>query len=157
MTLDTTGWQRLATREVRAGTILGNATSMGSTRRLVPRSTISSSGLTMQPGNYKALLTEIRHHFASAFEVDAQYTFSRAMDDGSFDYFIGDYPFDRRHEYGPADYDATHSFKLWGVWSPRIFHGERSWLEKVVEDGRSVESGTGTGISLDSFVQRPGG
>ena len=82
-------------------------------------------------GNYHALLTELQHSFASSFEVDAQYTYSRAMDDGSSDFSIGDYPFDRRSEYGPSDYDATHNFKLWGVWSPHIFQGERSWLEKI--------------------------
>ena len=83
-------------------------------------------------GNYNALLTQLQHHFSHSFEIDAQYTYSRAMDDGSFDYNIGDYPFDRRLLYGPSDYDATHNFKLWGVWSPRIFRGTNAWMEKVV-------------------------
>jgi hypothetical protein len=82
-------------------------------------------------GNYNALLMELQHHFANSFEIDAQYIFSRAMDDGSFDFFTGDYPFDRRREYGPADYDVTYNFKLWGVWSPQIFHSKSGWLEKV--------------------------
>ncbi len=83
-------------------------------------------------GNYNALLTELQHHFSQTFEIDAQYTFSRAMDDGSNDYNIGDYPFNRQYEYGPSDYDVTHLFKLWGVWSPRIFSGSHKWMEKVV-------------------------
>jgi hypothetical protein len=83
-------------------------------------------------GNYNALLTQLQHHFSHSFELDAQYTYSRSMDDGSFDYNIGDFPFDRRLEYGPSDYDATHNFKLWGLWSPRLFTGANGWLEKVV-------------------------
>jgi hypothetical protein len=82
--------------------------------------------------NYNALLTELQHHFSNTFELDAQYTFSRSMDDGSYDYNIGDYPFNRQLEYGPSDYDATHNFKLWGLWSPRIFRGSNGWMEKVV-------------------------
>jgi hypothetical protein len=82
-------------------------------------------------GNYNALLTEIQHHFSNSFEIDAQYTYSKSMDDGSFDYNIGDYPFDRRLEYGPSDYDVTNNFKLWGLWSPRIFRGSNGWMEKV--------------------------
>lgn len=83
-------------------------------------------------GNYNALLTELQHKFSNTFEIDAQYTFSKSMDDGSFDYNIGDYPFDRRLEYGPSDYDVTHNFKLWGLWSPRIFKGSNGWKEKVI-------------------------
>jgi len=82
--------------------------------------------------NYNALLAEIQHHFSNTFEIDTQYTFSKSMDDGSFDYNIGDYPFDRRLEYGPSDFDATHSLKVWGIWSPRIFKGENNWKEKVI-------------------------
>src|SRR6267143_850557 len=82
--------------------------------------------------NYNALLTELQHHFSNTFEVDAQYTYGKAMDNGSFDYNIGAYPFDRRLEYGPSDYDVTHNFKLWGVWSPRIFRNANDWKEKVV-------------------------
>jgi hypothetical protein len=83
-------------------------------------------------GNYNALLTELQHHFSNTFELDAQYTYSKSMDDGSFDYNIGDYPFNRQLEYGPSDYDVTHNFKLWGLWSPRIFRGSNAWMEKVV-------------------------
>ncbi len=83
-------------------------------------------------GNYNALLTEIQHRFSNSFQIDVQYTYSKSMDDGSFDYNIGDYPFDRRLEYGPSDYDVTHNFKLWGLWSPRIFRGSNGWMEKVI-------------------------
>ena len=81
--------------------------------------------------SYNALLTEIQHRFSQSFEIDAQYRWSKAIDDGSHDYYTDAYPFAASFARGPADYDATHNFKLWGYWTPRIFRGNRSWLEKV--------------------------
>jgi Carboxypeptidase regulatory-like domain/TonB dependent receptor-like, beta-barrel len=86
-------------------------------------------------GSYNALLTELQHKFSRTFEIDAQYTFAKAEDNYSGD-FSGDFspgvnPFDRQGEFSPADYDIRHSFKLYGVWTPRIFHGDNNWLEKV--------------------------
>ena len=82
-------------------------------------------------GNYNALLTQLQKRFSHGFELDAQYTFSRSMDDASFDFFFdSQYPFNAGAAYGPSDYDATHNFKLWGVWTPRLFEGQ-SWKEKV--------------------------
>jgi hypothetical protein len=82
-------------------------------------------------GDYNALLTELEHH-ARTTEIDAQYTYSRAMDDGSNDFFMGDYEFDHRALWGPSDYDVAHNFKLWGSWSPKIFTGSNNWMEKVI-------------------------
>jgi hypothetical protein len=87
-------------------------------------------------GSYNALLTELQHKFSSTFEIDGQYTFSKAEDNYSGD-FHGDFdpgadPFNRQAEFAPADYDVRHNFKLYGVWTPRIFHGDNSWLEKIV-------------------------
>jgi Carboxypeptidase regulatory-like domain/TonB dependent receptor len=83
-------------------------------------------------GSYNALLTEVQHHFSSTFEIDGQYTFARAEDNQSSDYETGTYPFSQRSEWGLADYDVKHNFKLWGVWTPRIFAGDRAWIEKIV-------------------------
>jgi hypothetical protein len=88
-------------------------------------------------GSYNALITELEHHFAQAFQIDAQYTYSRAMDDSSYDYFIEDYEFNPRDNWGPSDYDVTHDFKLWGLWSPKFFSGKHGWWGKVV-DGWTV-------------------
>ncbi len=87
-------------------------------------------------GSYNALLTELQHRFSNTFSIDAQYTFSKAEDNQSGD-FHGDFdngvdPFDRRAEFAPADFDVRHNFKLYGIWTPRIFRGSNSWLEKIV-------------------------
>jgi Carboxypeptidase regulatory-like domain/TonB dependent receptor len=81
-------------------------------------------------GNYNALLTEFQKHFSHGFELDAQYTYSRAMDESSTNYYFDQYPFNAQSAYGPSDYDVPHNFKLWGLWTPHIFSGQ-SWEEKV--------------------------
>jgi hypothetical protein len=86
-------------------------------------------------GSYNALLLELQHRFSQTFEIDAQYTFGKAEDNYSGD-FSGDFspganPFNRRGEFAPADFDVKHNFKLYGVWTPRIFRGKNSLLEKT--------------------------
>ena len=83
-------------------------------------------------GNYNALLTELQKRFSHGFQLDAQYTFSRAMDDASTNFYFDAYPFNAKAGYGPSDYDAKHNFKLWGLWTPQIFKNQNSWEEKVV-------------------------
>ncbi|MGH9682977.1 MAG: carboxypeptidase regulatory-like domain-containing protein [Candidatus Acidiferrales bacterium] len=82
-------------------------------------------------GNYNALLTQLQKRFSHGFELDAQYTYSSAHDEAS-NVFQDDstYTFNSKALYGPSDYDATHNFKVYGVWTPRIFSGE-GWKEKV--------------------------
>ncbi len=86
-------------------------------------------------GSYNALLLELQHRFSQNFEIDGQYTFGKAEDNYSGD-FSGDFspganPFNRRGEFAPADFDVRHNFKLYGVWTPRIFRGKNSLLEKT--------------------------
>jgi hypothetical protein len=82
-------------------------------------------------GNYNALLTELQKRFSHGFELDAQYTYSSAHDEGSNNFYFDQYPFTSKAGYGPSDYDATHNFKVWGLWSPRIF-STGDWKEKVI-------------------------
>jgi hypothetical protein len=82
-------------------------------------------------GDYNALLTEMQHHFSNTAEADFQYTYSRSMDDGSNDYYIGDYPFVHQADWGPSDYDVTNNIKLWAVWTPKLFGGSNNWMEKL--------------------------
>jgi hypothetical protein len=82
--------------------------------------------------NFNALLAEIRHQFGHSFQLNSQYRWSKSMDTGSNNYANGDYEFTLNKDYGKSDFDVTHSFKLFGIWSPTFFHGSRSWMEKVV-------------------------
>jgi hypothetical protein len=82
-------------------------------------------------GHNSALLTEVQHRFARTFQIDAQYRYAKSKDTESGPYSISNYQWNTNSDYGPSDYDVTHAFKLYGVYSPVLFHGSRSWLEKV--------------------------
>jgi hypothetical protein len=81
--------------------------------------------------NYNALLTEINKRFSHGFQIDAQYTYSKNMDDASNNYYFDTYPFNAKAAYGPSDNDVTHNFKLWGIWSPSFF--SEGWKHKVLD------------------------
>jgi hypothetical protein len=81
-------------------------------------------------GNYNALLTEIEHRFAKSFQIDAQYRWSKTIDNGSNDMFIGEYPYGLQYLRGLADFDVRHLFKVYGDYSPRFFN-DNSWKEKI--------------------------
>ena len=80
--------------------------------------------------NYNALITTIRHSFSHQFNVEAQYTWSKSMDENSGPYTEDPYPFDSHAAYGRSDYNVPDSFKIFGLWQPVFFHGG-SWAEKV--------------------------
>src|SRR4030095_13837483 len=82
--------------------------------------------------NFNALLGKLRHRFSRSFELDTQYRWSKSLDIGSNNFATGEYEYDPRTMYGPSDYDTTHAFKIFGVWSPTIFRGNRGWMEKIV-------------------------
>ena len=82
--------------------------------------------------SFNALLAGIRHRFSNSFELSSQYRLSRSMDHGSNNFAQDQYVYDPEAAWGPSDYDATHMFKLFGVWSPTIFRDRTTWLEKIL-------------------------
>src|SRR5262249_51943567 len=67
-----------------------------------------------------------------SFQLNTQYRWSKAMDTGSNNYANGNYQFTLNEDYGKSDFDTTHALKVFGIWSPTIFHGSRSWMEKIL-------------------------
>jgi len=80
---------------------------------------------------FNALLAELKHTFSQSFSLDAQYRFSHTMDSGSNAYAGGFYQWNLATGFATSDYDVRHAFKLYGIWSPTIFRGSRSWMEKI--------------------------
>jgi Carboxypeptidase regulatory-like domain/TonB dependent receptor len=80
---------------------------------------------------FNALLAELHHRFSRSFELDTQYRYSSSLDTGSNNFANGFYQYNIATNFAPSDYDTRNAFKLWGVWSPTIFHGSQSWMEKV--------------------------
>jgi hypothetical protein len=77
------------------------------------------------------LLAGLKHQFSHSYLLDAQYTWSKSMDDGSQPYYQNPYPYNPRLAYGRSDYNVGQAFKIYGLWQPVLFHGN-SLLEKVV-------------------------
>ena len=80
---------------------------------------------------FNALLLELKHTFSHSFTLDTQYRFAHGMDSASNAYSTGFYPWNLGTSFATSDYDVRHAFKAYGVWSPTIFRGSHSWLEKV--------------------------
>ncbi|MFZ1139343.1 MAG: TonB-dependent receptor [Candidatus Sulfotelmatobacter sp.] len=83
-------------------------------------------------GNYNALLAELKHDFGRQFMADAQFTWTKSLDNSSAPYSEQIYPFNVSANYGRSDYNVGKAFKLYGMWQPVFFHGNRTWVDKIV-------------------------
>jgi hypothetical protein len=83
-------------------------------------------------GNYNALLATLKHTFAHHFSAEAQYAWTKAMDENSGPYSEDFYPYDSHAAYGRSDYNVANAFKIFGLWQPVLFSGGHGWAEKVV-------------------------
>ncbi len=82
-------------------------------------------------GNYNGMTATLTHNFAHQFQAEVQYTWAKAMDEGSGPYEEDQYPFDVHAAYGRSDYNVQNAFKLFGLWQPVFFHGN-NLLEKTL-------------------------
>jgi hypothetical protein len=82
--------------------------------------------------SFNALLLELKHNFGQSFQLDTQYRLSHSMDYGSNAYNAPYWQWNSANVLATSDYDVKHAFKIYGVWSPRFFRGDKSWMEKVV-------------------------
>ena len=82
--------------------------------------------------NYNALIASVNHNFSHQFQLAAQYTWSKAMDENSGPYYLDPYPASIHNAYGRAAYNVADALKIWGLWQPVFFHGSHSWAEKIV-------------------------
>ena len=63
--------------------------------------------------------------------ADVQFTWAKSMDTSSAPYSEQDYPYNPAINYGRSDYNVGKAFKLYGMWQPVFFHGNRGWVEKI--------------------------
>ena len=82
--------------------------------------------------NYNAMLATLKHSFAQHFNLEAQYTWAKSMDENSGPYEEDPYPYNSHAAYGRSDYNVTDAFKLFGLWQPVLFHNAQGWAEKFV-------------------------
>ncbi len=116
-----------------------------------PNATPAALGYTLNPqigggdfwsvsghGNYNAMLAELTHQFSQQFMADAQFVWAKSMDTASSPYSSTSppfnepfYPYNPNLDYGRSDYNVGKAFKIFGVWQPVFFHGDRRWVEKI--------------------------
>jgi hypothetical protein len=81
--------------------------------------------------SFNALLAELQHQFAHTFQIDGQYRFSKCTDQGSNNFAVPNYQWNLSTAFGPCDFDATNAVKVYGIWTPHIFHSN-GWKEKII-------------------------
>jgi Carboxypeptidase regulatory-like domain len=81
--------------------------------------------------NYNAMIATLKHTLSHGFNVEAQYTWAKSMDENSGPYEEDPYPYNSHAAYGRSDYNVANAFKLFGLWQPVFFHGNHDWAEKV--------------------------
>jgi hypothetical protein len=87
----------------------------------------------MGNSNYNALLSSVKHSFNKGYQVEAQYVWSKSMDNGSQPYYESPYPYDLHYSWGRSDFDVQNAFKLFGVYQPNFF--QKNSLAHTALDG----------------------
>lgn len=81
--------------------------------------------------NNHAMLATLKHNFAHSYQMEAQYTWAKSMDNGSSPYYQDVYPYQMAYSYGRSDYNIKDAFKLFGMWQPTFFHN--TWLHSFAD------------------------
>ena len=85
---------------------------------------------------YDALIARLNRRFASGFQFDAIYRFSKSKDIVSYDGPTANtnptYPLDVREERGPSDFDVRHHFVASGLWELPIFRNRHDGIGNIL-------------------------
>ncbi len=108
-----------------------NAIAAGNGQPLNPVANFIDYYANTGTGNYNAMIATVKHTFASHFNLEAQYTWAKAMDENSGPYEKDPYPYNSHAAYGRSDYNVADAFKIFGLWQPVLFRNEHGWAEKV--------------------------
>ncbi len=91
--------------------------------------------------NYNALLATIERRFGNGFQAQANYRFSKSLDNlsNAGPGFLTNqtYPVDNATEYGPSDFDVTHNFNLFGLYE-LPFYKKSDGLAKTLLGGFEI-------------------
>ena len=108
-----------------------NAIAAGNGQPLNPVANFIDYYANTGTSNYNAMIATMKHTFANHFNLEAQYTWAKAMDENSGPYEEDPYPYNSHAAYGRSDYNVADAFKLFGLWQPVLFRNEHGWAEKV--------------------------
>jgi hypothetical protein len=73
--------------------------------------------------NNNSLLLGLKQQMAHGLMFDAEFSYAKTMDNGSTPYYEDPYPYQPTLAYGRSDFNYGKAFKLYGLWQPKLFHG----------------------------------
>ncbi|MBI3646371.1 MAG: TonB-dependent receptor [Acidobacteriales bacterium] len=87
--------------------------------------------------HYNALLANLKRNFSHGVQMFAKYRWSKSMDtvtgEGAGGYTNQFYPLNQNAgDFGPSDFDATHSFSLSALWDLPFPGSKDSWTYKLL-------------------------
>jgi len=74
--------------------------------------------------SYNALLAGFRHNLSHQFSANADFTWSKSMDDASGPYSEDPYPYQSYFSRGRSDFNFGKALKIYGVYQPVLYHGD---------------------------------
>ncbi|MBZ5701653.1 MAG: TonB-dependent receptor [Acidobacteriia bacterium] len=87
-------------------------------------------------GHYNALLVSANRRFSHGLQFFGKYQFGRSMDGGSWEGAGGErdpfYPLNQTYDYGPSDFDVTHSMLLSAVYDIPVFKDRHDFAGKAL-------------------------
>ena len=86
--------------------------------------------------NNNSLLVGLKKQMSHGLLFDAEFNYAKTMDTGSGPFYEDPYPYRPDLAYGRSDFNYGKAFKLYSLWQPVFFKGNR-FLSKVV-DGFSI-------------------
>ncbi|MDE1161852.1 MAG: carboxypeptidase-like regulatory domain-containing protein [Acidobacteriaceae bacterium] len=83
--------------------------------------------------NNNSMLVEVKHPFAHHFTIDGQFQWAKSLDVNGSGPYSEDayYPANAGSSYGPSDFNVGKMGKVYGLWQPVFFHGDKRWIEKI--------------------------
>ena len=82
--------------------------------------------------SYNAMIVDLKHNMSHQFSADASFTWSKSMDDGSGPYEIDPYSYNPVYARGRSDFNVGKAFKLYGIYSPKIYSGSNHFAETLL-------------------------
>ena len=82
--------------------------------------------------SYNALLVGVRRGFTRWFQFEANYRWSKLLDNASQPFYQDPYMWDPAASRGRGDFDVTNAFKAYGVAQLPIFLGQHNWKNTIL-------------------------